>query len=85
MSRKRSNQGTAGEARFRHEDGSSYGAVKRPEVSDVFTKVSAALRNLGFREREIATALEELRETPDVQSAKAEHLLRKALSRLTST
>jgi hypothetical protein len=76
--------GTAGNARFRHADGSWYGEVAQPQVADVFTKVSAALRNLGFRDREICVVLGELRRSPEVASERVEDVLRKAVGKLTT-
>ncbi|MEO8182681.1 MAG: HNH endonuclease, partial [Deltaproteobacteria bacterium] len=71
-----------GGARFRHADGIVYGHAVRPGAIDVQTKVFSALRQLGFREREVRAVLEELRNEADLRGATAEGLLREALRRI---
>lgn len=73
-----------GEIRFRHADGAGYGASVAPEVANNFSKVSTALRNLGFREPDVRAALAKLRDLPDLRMATAERLLREGVLSLTS-
>jgi hypothetical protein len=75
---------TAERVRFRHADGSRYGAPANPDVLDVLAKVFKALCKLGFREREVRRVLDELRREPAVATATVESLLRDALGRLTA-
>jgi hypothetical protein len=70
--------------RFRHADGSPYGAPANPNVLDALAKVFKALCKLGFREREVRRVLDELRREPAVATATVERLLRDALGRLTA-
>lgn len=67
---------------FRHADGSAYGQSVTPQVIDAIAKVFSALRNLGFKEKEIHAVLAELRRQGDLRDAPIEHLLREALQRL---
>jgi hypothetical protein len=67
---------------FRHADGSAYGQAVAPRVADAQTKVFAALRHLGFRERDVRAVLAELRADPELREATAERLLREALCRI---
>jgi len=54
-----------------------------PGALDVFVKVFSGLRNLGFRELEVRSVLEEVRgEVPSGAEPTAEGLLRAALVRL---
>ena len=76
-------EGTAAhEVRFLHADGSPYGAVLDPAASDAQAKVFSALRNLGFREKEVRTVLGALREDATTQQLETGPLLRLALERL---
>jgi 5-methylcytosine-specific restriction endonuclease McrA len=72
--------------RFRHSDGSQYGAAPNPHVAQTRAKVFLALRGLGFRERDARRALDELlQQVVEPQLAPdAEHLLRAALARLSA-
>ncbi len=72
--------------RFRHSDGSQYGAAANPHVAQTRAKVFLALRGLGFRERDARRALDELsQQAVEPQLAPdAEHLLRAALARLSA-
>jgi hypothetical protein len=67
---------------FRHADGSAYGQAVSPRVADAQTKVFAALRHLGFRERDVRAVLAELRADQELREATAERLLREALCRI---
>jgi len=67
---------------FRHADGSAYGQAVAPRVADAQTKVFAALRHLGFRERDVRAVLAELRADQELHDATAERLLREALRRI---
>lgn len=67
---------------FRHADGSPYGQAVAPRVADAHTKVFSALRQLGFREREVRAVLTELRADSELREATTEHLLREALCRI---
>jgi Holliday junction resolvasome RuvABC DNA-binding subunit len=69
--------------RFRHADGTLYGALPDPREHDLHAKLFGALRHLGFRERDIRAVLSELRTDAELGSATAESLLRAALQRLT--
>jgi Holliday junction resolvasome RuvABC DNA-binding subunit len=51
-------------------------------VVDAHTKVSSALRNLGFREREVRAVLAELLADDNLRDAPPERLLREALCRI---
>jgi hypothetical protein len=59
---------------FRHADGSVYGRTASPHAIDAQAKVFSALRNLGFREREIHAVLGELLR-PGLQCASVARLL----------
>jgi len=75
--------GSAHVASFRRADGSPYGDTVNPGALDVFVKVFSGLRNLGFRELEVRSVLEEVRgEVPSGAEPTAEGLLRAALVRL---
>jgi hypothetical protein len=50
--------------RFFRADGSPFGAPSDPRAVDANTKVFSALRNLGFREAEARSVLNELRSHP---------------------
>jgi hypothetical protein len=78
-------EGSAIDVRFLHADGRRYGDVVTPHSADVFEKVSAALRNLGFKDREIRAVLGELRRSPEATSDRPEDVLRKAVGKLTTT
>jgi Holliday junction resolvasome RuvABC DNA-binding subunit len=67
---------------FRHADGSAYGQAVAPRVADAQTKVFAALRHLGFRERDVRAVLAELRADDELREATVERLLREALCRI---
>ncbi len=67
---------------FRHADGTAYGHAITPRVVDAHTKVSSALRNLGFREREVRVVLAELLADEELRGATPERLLREALCRI---
>jgi hypothetical protein len=70
---------------FRHADGSEYGQIAAPVEIDAYGKVFSALRNLGFRERDVKGVLAELRADADLANATLEQLLRVALFRLRPT
>jgi 5-methylcytosine-specific restriction endonuclease McrA len=67
---------------FRHADGTEYGGTASVTDADVQTRAFRALRNLGFREREVRRALAEvtaeLGHLPELEAT-----LRAALERLT--
>jgi HNH endonuclease/RuvA, C-terminal domain len=67
--------------RFRHADGTLYGQPATPHAVDVQTKVFSALRNLGFREREVRAVLAELQSGEHCEPTAA-GLLREALRRI---
>jgi hypothetical protein len=70
---------------FRHADGSAYGAVGSggtPELMDRYAKVFSALRQLGFREREVRAVLAALQSDAELRTASLERLLREALRRI---
>jgi 5-methylcytosine-specific restriction endonuclease McrA len=73
--------------RFEHADGSVYGRTPKPRVVDAQAKAFAALRGLGFREREIRGVLAKLRQS-DVDRVSAEpgveRVVRAALAVLTA-
>jgi Holliday junction resolvasome RuvABC DNA-binding subunit len=73
--------GGEGVIRFRHADGTLYGQPATPQAVDVHTKVFSALRNLGFREREVRAVLAEL-QTDEHCETTAAGLLREALRRI---
>jgi Holliday junction resolvasome RuvABC DNA-binding subunit len=70
-------------ARFRHADGRDYGDVSNPHALDVYARVFAGLRGLGFRESQVRAALSELARG-DGATLTAETLLRESLLRLTA-
>ncbi len=76
---------SSGALRFRHADGSPYGRPCDPRALDAHAKVFSALRNLGFSEREVRGALEELRQRGDEPALSPEQLLREALEQLGSS
>jgi hypothetical protein len=67
---------------FRHTDGVAYRNPTDPRLIDAHSKVSSALRHLGFREGEVKTVLSELRADPELDGASVERLLREALCRI---
>jgi hypothetical protein len=67
---------------FRHADGAAYGQAVAPRVADAQIKVFAALRHLGFRERDVRAVLAELRADEELREATVERLLREALCRI---
>jgi hypothetical protein len=69
--------------RFEHADGSNYGAALDPDTAEIRTKAFAALRNLGFQEREIRGALANRFERGDARATSVERLVRDTLSKLT--
>jgi HNH endonuclease/RuvA, C-terminal domain len=75
--------GGAAGLRFCHADGTLYGQPATPEAVDVQAKVFSALRNLGFREREVRAVLAELRRDEPCEPTAA-GLLREALRRIRS-
>jgi Holliday junction resolvasome RuvABC DNA-binding subunit len=66
----------------RHADGSEYGQSVQPRALDTWAKVFSALRNLGFREREIRAVFQQLRDKNSLQDAAFDQLLRGALAQL---
>jgi hypothetical protein len=66
---------------FRHADGSAYGAPPSPKAQDLQTKLFAALRGMGFGERETRRALEAVRRR-HAEALDAAVLLRAALTTL---
>jgi hypothetical protein len=64
---------------FRHADGSDYGHTVTPRAADTHAKVFSALRNLGFREKEVHAVLAELRRQSGLRDAPTDQLLREAL------
>jgi Holliday junction resolvasome RuvABC DNA-binding subunit len=68
---------------FHHADGTEYGGTVSMTDADVQTRAFRALRNLGFREREVRRSLAEvaaqLGHVPELEAT-----LRAALQRLTS-
>ncbi len=69
---------------FRHADGTAYGHPVTPGVVDAHAKAFSALRQLGFREREIKAVLTELLADEDLRDPTPERLLREALRRIRS-
>jgi RuvA, C-terminal domain len=69
--------------RFQHADGSEYGLVARPQVAQLRAKAFAALRGLGFRERDVHRVLAEEAHDADGRDQNLESVLRSALARLT--
>jgi 5-methylcytosine-specific restriction endonuclease McrA len=69
--------------RFQHADGSDYGLVARPQVAQLRAKAFAALRGLGFRERDVHRVLDEEARDVDGGNESLESVLRSALARLT--
>jgi Holliday junction resolvasome RuvABC DNA-binding subunit len=67
---------------FHHADGTEYGGTVSMTDADVQSRAFRALRNLGFREREVRRALAEVtaqpRHVPELEAT-----LRAALQRLT--
>jgi 5-methylcytosine-specific restriction endonuclease McrA len=70
--------------RFRHADGSDYGHVTDPLIAETQAKAFAALRGLGFREREVRRVLGEVLQSSSDGERDLESVLRRALSRLRS-
>lgn len=71
-----------GQRRCRHADGSEYGSAVGPGPADANAKLFSALRQLGFREREVHAVLSELRADTALRDAPLEQLLREALCRI---
>jgi hypothetical protein len=71
-----------GATSFRHADGAAYGQRLAPRLIDAHAKVFSALRQLGFREREVKAVLSALRDDAELIDASVEHLLREALRRI---
>ena len=67
--------------RFTHADGTTYGKPSSPEISDRFTKLFAALRNLGFGEAQTRRAVAAVQRNAATKDLEA--LLREALALLT--
>ena len=70
--------------RFLHADGSSYGELESPQNQELYTKLFAALRSLGFREKESRQALEQVRQKRP-RDTDASALLRAAVWELTAS
>jgi hypothetical protein len=69
---------------FRHADGSRYGNAVLPRAVDAHENAFAALRWMGFREKETRRALERVRATNRVTVDDTEQVLREALAVLTN-
>ncbi len=67
---------------FRHADGAAYGQPVTPGVVNAHAKAFSALRQLGFREREIRAVLTDLLADEGLRDPTPEHLLREALRRI---
>jgi hypothetical protein len=76
--------GVARGVRFHHSDGSAYGSVVSPPLAAAREKAFAALRSLGFREREVACALADSTLSEHGSAATLDQILRQALERLTT-
>jgi hypothetical protein len=72
-------EGTSESLRVSHADGQAYGQPAAPQRVDVQAKVFSGLRGLGFREREVRSAMAELRQRDELRDASAEQWLREAL------
>ena len=70
--------------RFQHADGSDYGQMVNPHVVETQAKAFAALRRLGFRERDVRRVLAEVSESSADREPQVESVLRSALARLTA-
>ena len=70
---------------YRHADGTPYGEPAVASSIDAHAKVFSALRQLGFREREVLAVLAELRNDARLRDAPVNHLLREALLRIRPT
>jgi hypothetical protein len=70
--------------RFQHADGSDYGRVVKPHVVETQAKAFAALRRLGFRERDVRRVLAEISQSSADREPPIESVLRSALARLTA-
>jgi hypothetical protein len=68
---------------FRHADGSEYGKARAPLDADQGAKVFRALRNMGFRERDVREGVQRARAHVG-SGATTEALLRRALAELTA-
>ena len=68
--------------RFQHADGSDYGQVAEPRSVEIQAKAFAALRRLGFSERDVRRALAEVSQS-NADREHIESVLRSALARLT--
>lgn len=77
-------EGSAVAPRFRHADGTPYRQPVEAQTVDAGTKVFAALRHLGFRERQVDAVLAELRNETALRNAPVNILLREALCRIRS-
>jgi hypothetical protein len=78
---------TGGVARglhFHHADGSAYGSVVSPLLAATREKAFAALRALGFREREVVCALADSTMSEHGPAPTLDHILRQALEKLTT-
>ena len=76
--------GVARGIRFHHADGSAYGSVASPPLAAVREKAFAALRSLGFSEREVARALDDSALSEGGSVPTLDGILRQALERLTT-
>jgi hypothetical protein len=72
----------SGAIHVRHAGGSPYGGSVHPQRLELRAKVFSALRQLGFREAQVRTALEQLQHEPAAAQASFDALLRAALARL---
>ena len=67
---------------YQHADGTAYGGAISASSIAAHTQVFGALRNLGFREREVRAVLTEIRSDTRLRDAPTEQLLREALCRI---
>jgi Holliday junction resolvasome RuvABC DNA-binding subunit len=67
---------------FKHADGTPYGGALDPVAADRNAQVFAALRTMGFKERDCRTAVD--RCAMSAHAASREEMLRAALAMLTS-
>jgi hypothetical protein len=81
-SRKPIERSTSGTLRVRHADGSAYGQCVNPRALELRAQVFSALRQLGFREGEVRTALQSLHTERGNEPASFAELLRAALALL---
>jgi 5-methylcytosine-specific restriction endonuclease McrA len=73
-----------GALRVRHADGADYGRSGKPQLLEVQAKVFSALHNLGFREAQVRSVLQQLQREPHPLQASFADLLREALARMRS-